>query len=83
MTTRLVVESLATYERTDRISSRPIGESSKWTPTWYESPSRRAHIAVPGTSTDGVRAQSWIGASKMTATDAPRGMSSPTLRRQP
>ena len=38
---------------------------------------------VPGTSTDGVRAPSWIGASKTTATWAPRGMSSPTLRRQP
>ena len=66
-----------------RISRSPIGESSKWTPTWNESPSRRAHIAVPGTSTDGVRAPSWIGASKTTATVAPRGMSSPTLRRQP
>ena len=39
--------------RTDRISRRPIGESSKCTPTWNDRPSSRAQIAVPGTSTDG------------------------------
>ena len=69
--------------RTDRISRRPIGESSKCTPTWNDRPSSRAQIAVPGTSTAAVRAPSWIGASKTTATVEPRSMSSPTRSRQP